>query len=241
MTTIAYQLRSSRNWPLADTLDMLAKLGIEAVEGYSALFDDPAALKDLLEEYEFDMPLAQVDLAMVEETPDRLLETAESVGLDHVIVSGLPPAQRLETRADWEAFAKRLAGAATVFRDAGIGFGWHTLGVEFAPLADGQPGIDSLVAQPALGFELDLAGLHGAGADPGVWIRKLDGRILAAHITDCTSEGAPADPGYGAVDFMELLPALGDAELAFWVLAHDDPADHEGFATRAFNAVSMFI
>ena len=48
MTAFSYQLYSSRNFPpLADTLTMLADLGYAEVEGYGALYADPALVSEL--------------------------------------------------------------------------------------------------------------------------------------------------------------------------------------------------
>ncbi len=78
-------------------------------------------------------------------------------------------------------------------------------------------------------------------------MRKLQGRILAVHVKDRAPEGENADEGgwadlgFGEVDFTHIVPALGEAEVEHWVLEHDNPSDHERFASRSFNAVSMFV
>ena len=246
MPTIAYQLYSSRNWPLAQTLDMLAKLGIEAVEGYGALFDDVAGLKALLDEYEMTMPTAHIGFDLVSGDPARVLEIARTIGIETVFVPFVAPDQRPTDKAGWEAFAKRLAAAGKPIRKAGLGYGWHNHDFEFLPTADGTFGIDALAAHDEIGFELDLGWIHAAGQDPADWIKKLSGRILAVHIKDRAREGENldeggwADLGYGEVDFMSIVPALGAADVEHWVLEHDNPSDHERFAARSFNALSMF-
>ncbi len=58
MPTIAYQLYSSRNWPFAETLDMLERVGFEAVEGFGPQFEDPAATRAALDARELAMPTA---------------------------------------------------------------------------------------------------------------------------------------------------------------------------------------
>ncbi len=247
MPTIAYQLYCSRNWPLVETLDMLERVGFEAVEGYGPLFDDPAATKRLLDEREMRMPTGHFAIDLVSGDPKRTLEIAHTLGIQTVIVPFIAPDQRPTDKAGWQTFAKQLAEAGKPIRDAGLGYGWHNHDFEFRPCDDGTLGIEEIAAHPEVGFELDLGWIHVAGHDPADWVRKYADRLLAVHIKDRAPEGENADEdgwadlGYGEVDYMHIVPALGDAEVELWVLEHDNPSDHERFATRSFNAVSMFV
>lgn len=246
MPTIAYQLYSSRNWPLTDTLDMLEKIGFEAVEGFGPLFEDPAATRALLDAHGMTMPTAHFAFDLVAKDPRRTLEIARALGVRSVIVPFLAPDARPTDRAGWEAFAKDLAEAGKPIRDAGLGYGWHNHDFEFRPCADGTLGIEAIAAHPEVGLELDLGWIHAAGHDPAAWVRKYGDRVSAVHIKDRAPEGENADEGgwadlgYGEVDYMHIMPALSDADVEHWVLEHDNPSDHERFATRSFNAVSMF-
>ena len=247
MPTIAYQLYCSRNWPLVETLDMLERVGIDAVEGFGPLFDDPDATKRLLDEREMTMPSGHFAFDLVSGDPKRALEIARTIGIQTVIVPFLTPDQRPKDKAGWQAFARKLAEAGKPIRDAGLGYGWHNHDFEFLPCEDGTLGIEEIAAQPDVGFELDLGWIHAAGHDPAEWVRKYSDRLLAVHIKDRAPEGENADEGgwadlgYGEVDYMHIVPALGDADVPLWVLEHDNPSDHERFATRSFNAVSMFV
>lgn len=247
MPTIAYQLYSSRNWPLTDTLDMLEKIGFTAVEGYGALFEDPAATRALLDARGLTMPTAHFAYDLVAEDPARTLEIARALGVQKVIVPFLAPDARPTDKAGWEAFAKRLAEAGKPIRDAGLGYGWHNHDFEFLACDDGTLGIEAIAAEPEVGLELDLGWIHAAGQDPAAWVRRYADRLLAVHIKDRAPEGENADEGgwadlgYGEVDYTRIVPALGEADVETWVLEHDNPSDHERFAERSFNAVSMFV
>jgi len=247
MPTIGYQLYSSRNWPLVETLDMLEGLGLDAVEGFGPLFDDPAATKRLLDEHEMTMPTAHFTLDLVAGDPTRTLEIARTIGIQTVIVPFIAPDQRPMDKAGWQAFARQLAQAGKPIRDAGLGYAWHNHDFEFLACADGTLGIDEIAAHPEIGFELDLGWIHAAGHNPADWVRKYADRVLAVHIKDRApdgenlDEGGWADLGYGEVDFMSIVPALGAADVEHWVLEHDNPSDHKRFATRSFNALSMFV
>ena len=75
-----YQLYSSRNFgPLEDTLKMLANLGYARVEGFGALFESEAskdALQRGLAETGLKMPTGHFGLEMVENNPEKVIETA---------------------------------------------------------------------------------------------------------------------------------------------------------------------
>ncbi|MEZ5721804.1 MAG: sugar phosphate isomerase/epimerase [Paracoccaceae bacterium] len=247
MPTLSYQLYTSRNWPLNDTLDMIERVGFEAVEGFGPLFDDPIATRAMLDARELTMPTAHFAFDLVANDPTRALEIARTLGVQSVIVPWIAPEQRPTDKAGWEAFAKKLAEAGKPIRDAGLGYGWHNHDFEFLPCADGTLGIEALAAQPEIGFELDLGWIHVAGQDPADWVSRYADRLLAVHIKDRAPEGENADEGgwadlgYGEVDYTHIVPALGDTDVEIWVLEHDNPSDHERFATRSFNALSMFV
>ena len=147
MPTIAYQLYCSRNWPLVETLDMLERVGIDAVEGFGPLFDDPAATRRLLDDHEMTMPSAHFAFDLVAGDPDRALEIAKTIGIEKVIVPFLTPDQRPTDKSGWQAFAGKLAEAGKPIRDAGLGYGWHNHDFEFLPCDDGTLGIEEIAAQ----------------------------------------------------------------------------------------------
>jgi sugar phosphate isomerase/epimerase len=246
MPSIAYQLYSSRNHPLDETLAMLAELGLEEVEGFGALVEQPESTRAALDRHGLTMPTAHVSLALIESDPERVIDAARVLGLEAVIVPGLAQAERPTDRAGCQAFAKRLATAGAPIRAAGLGFAWHNHDFEFTPTADGCLPIDEIAAAEGVDLELDLAWIHVAGEDPAEWVRKFPGRIIAAHLKDRAEPGENededgwADLGFGEVDYTHILPALNDADVERWVLEHDNPSDHERFATRSFMTVAMF-
>lgn len=247
MPTISYQLFTSRNWPISETFDMLERVGFEAVEGFGPLFEDPAATRALLDQHGMTMPTGHFAFDLVSGDPDRALEIARTIGIEKVIVPWIAPELRPTDKAGWEAFARDLAEAGKPIRDAGLDYGWHNHDFEFLPCDDGTLGIEALAAHPEVGFELDLGWIHVAGQNPADWVRKYADRLLAVHVKDRAPEGENADEGgwadlgYGAVDYTRIVPALGETDVDVWVLEHDNPSDHERFATRSFNAVSMFV
>ncbi|MGR3542311.1 MAG: sugar phosphate isomerase/epimerase family protein, partial [Hasllibacter sp.] len=82
---IGYQLYSSRNWPLDETLRMLRGLGYETVEGFEGLYptmDDAKRLRDALDEAGMRMPTGHISIGMLESDPDLALDIARTLGFE---------------------------------------------------------------------------------------------------------------------------------------------------------------
>lgn len=247
MTDFSYQLYSSRNFPpLADTLKMLKSLGYTSVEGYGALYADEgkvAELKEHLGASGLTMPSGHFGLDMLESEPERVLAIARALGIETIYVPYLVPDQRPETGAGYVAFGKRLQEAGQPYRDAGLGFGWHNHAFEFEKLADGSiPQVAIFEGGPDLEWEADLAWVIKGGADPLDWIKTFGKRLTAVHLKDIAPEGENkdedgwADLGQGTVDWKGLTAALKRTGVRYFVVEHDNPKDHERFASRSIAA-----
>ena len=247
MIPISYQLYSSRNFDLDETLAMLARLGIEAVEGHAPLYEDLEATRRRLETHGLSMPTGHFAIELVEQDPARCLEITRALQLDSVLVPYLTPEQRPLDADGWQQLAGRLTEMAKPILDAGLNFGWHNHDFEFMPCADGTLPIECLTnACPELGLELDLAWIHVAGHDPVTWIERYAGRTLAVHVKDRAPEGDNededgwADVGHGVMDWELISAALKSAKVPRYILEHDNPRDAERFARRSFTTVKSF-
>lgn len=247
----SYQLYSSRNFPpLGDTLQMLARAGYGAVEGYGGLYADAAAVAVLeagLKETGMRMPTAHFGLDMLEAAPDQVISIAKRLGIERVYCPYILPADRPVEGAGWRAFGARLQKAGEPIRAAGIGFGWHNHDFEFVPTADGAiPQAEIFRGGPDLEWEMDVAWAIRGGADPLAWIAAEAGRITAAHVKDIapagqnTDQDGWADVGHGRVDWPVLMPALRGIGVGHFVMEHDNPSDHRRFATNSLAAAKGF-
>ncbi|GKY86721.1 sugar phosphate isomerase/epimerase family protein [Sinisalibacter aestuarii] len=246
MPEISYQLYSSRRHPLDDTLEMLADLGFEYVEGCDPQLATPDETRALLDKHGLAMPTAHASLDRIESSPDRVIAAAKLLGVETVIAPWLAPQDRPADRAGWQEIARRLAQAGAPIRAAGLGFAWHNHDYEFTLTADGCLPIEEIAAAPGVDLELDLGWIHAAGHDPADWVRRLSGKIVAAHLKDRAAPGENAeeegwaDLGSGTVNYNRVLPALKEADVEHWVLEHDAPTDDERFATRSFMTAAVF-
>ncbi len=246
MPSISYQLYSSRNWDVDETFAMLAELGVKEVEGFGPYFQDPDRTRALLDKHGMTMPTGHFSLALVEETPEKVIEIAKLLGIRAVIIPFLQPDDRPDTAVGWRDIATRLAAVEKPIRDAGFDFAWHNHDFEMRPV-DGQFPLDVIMAaSDDIQLELDLAWVQVSGEDPVQWVKKYAGRILAVHVKDIapqgenTDEDGWADVGHGVVDWDALTPELVAAGVPRYVIEHDNPNDHQRMASRSLSTVQSF-
>lgn len=248
MTHISYQLYCSRNFPpLSDTLKMLEAAGFKEVEGYGALYDDVDALKAAFAGTNLKLTSSHIGVDFMESEPEKAVQIALDFGMRTVCGPYIMPEDRPTDSAGWSAYGSRLAAIGAPFVAAGINFGWHNHDFEFVKLSTGEYPIDLMMdAAPDLKLELDLGWVKRAGEDPVAWINKYAGRIAAAHIKDIAQEGENADEdgwadvGHGIMDWAAIHAALQAAGVDHYVVEHDNPSDHQRFATRSLAAASNF-
>ena len=244
---LSYQLYASRNFPpLGATLAMLADLGYDAVEGYSALYADDAqvaALTAALGNSGLAMPTGHFGLAQIESAPDKVLAIARALGIGRIYCPYLMPDDRPTDAAGWRAFGARLQAAGRPIRAAGLGFGWHNHDFELRPLPDGQVPQDLIFdGGPDLEWEIDAAWVVRGGADPAAWIARYAPRITAAHLKDIAPAGQNAgedgwaDLGAGTVPWTALMAQLRQTPCDVFIVEHDNPSDHARFARRSLQA-----
>ena len=245
MSDLSYQLYSSRNFPpLEDTLTMLADLGYTQVEGYGGLYDDPDGLAAALKQAGLTMPSGHFGLDVLEGDPDQVLKIAKAVGMSSIYCPHIGPEQRASDAAGWREFGARLERAGAPYREAGIKFGWHNHDFEFVTQADGSVPMEEILAGgPGLSWEADIAWIVRGGGDPFDWISRHGARIDAVHVKDIAKEGECVDEdgwddvGHGTMDWKGLLEALKDTPTTLFVMEHDNPNDHQRFASRSIEAV----
>jgi sugar phosphate isomerase/epimerase len=239
---LSFQLYSARNVPaLADLLATLARIGYREVEGYGGVYADPAGLRRLLDANGLSMPTGHFGLDMLEKRPRQALSIARTLGLRHIYAPYLPAEERPRSAAGWKAFGKRLAAIGAWARGEGFGFGWHNHDFEFVRLADGARPIEIIFeAAPVLDWEIDVAWVARARANPLPWIRRHAARITAAHVKDIAPKGRNADEdgwcdvGKGIVKWRSIFAALRETRAMHLIVEHDNPKDVPGFARRSF-------
>ena len=240
---ISFQLYSARNFlPWDDVVKMLAALGCTRVEGFNGVYSDPQAFRALLDENGLSMPSGHFyPIGGLEDDFAASLAAARSLGMSRIFCPAPEEPWRSSADADsWIDLARRLEKVGKEVSDAGLRFGWHNHHWEFIPLSDGRVAMDLILEHaPSIEWEMDVAWVVRAGADPLEWIAKHGERITAAHVKDIAGTGQNADEdgwadvGYGTINWKQLMDALRGIEVDLFVLEHDNPSDARRFASRS--------
>lgn len=245
----SFQLYSARKFqPWEDVLAMVAAAGYRQVEGFGGLYDDPAALRALLDRNGLSMPTGHFGLDLLENDFAAARRIAETLGIGTLICPHIAAELRPSDEAGWRAFAARLAAVHEECRKAGLRFAWHNHDFEFVPTADGAvPQRVILDAAPEIGWEIDVAWVVRGGGDPLAWIDEYASRIVAAHVKDIArpsekqDEDGWEDVGHGTLAWPAIMKALRDKTPArVFVMEHDNPSDAARFARRSIEAANRF-
>ncbi len=248
MTDFSYQLYSSRNFgPVDQTISLLAEAGYKQVEGFGGIYGDPAALRDQLDQAGLTMPTGHFDLKMIEQTPEKAIKIAQSLGIKALFVPHLDAADRPKMPDEWLRFGGRLEEVGKPIRDAGLHFGWHNHDFEFQSLTGDTSPIDLILeAGKELALELDLAWVAVSGHRPSDWVRKYSDRLIAVHLKDiapkgdCLDEDGWQDVGHGTMDWEDIIKAVRETDCQFFVMEHDNPKDDARFARRSIASAKTF-
>jgi sugar phosphate isomerase/epimerase len=248
MTEISYQLYSSREFPpLAETLQMLKRLGYDQVEGYGGIYGDLGLLCEELAQAELTMTSGHFGLDMLEGDIGNVLEIASATGMTAVYCPHIAAESRPTNASGWRGFGERLQQVGEPLRKAGLIFGWHNHDFEFARQADGSIPLEEIfIGGPDLSWEADIAWIARGGGDPIDWISRLSNRIKSVHIKDiaktgeCLDEDGWADVGHGTMDWAGIWAALENTGAELFVMEHDKPNDHERFARRSIASLHAY-
>jgi sugar phosphate isomerase/epimerase len=238
---LSFQLYSARNFsPWATVLATVSALGYTQVEGYSGLYDDPVALKKMLDDNALTMPTGHMGIDDLADR-DAAISIARILGMETIFCPAIPEADRTSNDTDWQRLGASLAAIGNDLATAGIRFGWHNHNFEFKKTDSGNTPLDLILeGAPDIAWECDVAWVDVAGEDPLAWIRKYANRVVAIHIKDrapagqCMDEDGWADVGHGTMDWPTIIKAVkSGTACTHWVMEHDNPSDYERFARRS--------
>lgn len=245
----SFQLYSARNFqPWTDVLKMLAEAGYAEVEGFGAVYGDPAAFRTELDRNGLTMPTGHFSIDALETDLGNVIAMASTLGMKRIYCPYILPANRPSDAAGWQGFARRLQAVGEKVKAAGFGFGWHNHDFEFAALADGSlPMQHILDSAPGIDWEMDVAWVVRGGSEPQDWISRHGPRITAVHVKDIapqgqnTNEDGWADVGHGIINWQVLMKSLRQNTPArSFIMEHDNPSDIGRFARRSIASLNAF-
>lgn len=169
---------------------------------------------------------AHVGIEALEDDLDDVIETAETLGYDDVVVPWLD-AEHFETVEAVEATAERLSELAEAVADRGLQLHYHNHDQEFVETDEGTA-FDLLVerASDDLMFEVDAGWALYGGADPVDLLHEYADRISLVHFKDVhlDSDEAPAF-GDGDLDADAVADAAHKIGAEWAVFENDAPED----------------
>ena len=245
----SFQLYSARNFtPWDPIFKSIAGLGYSQVEGFGALYENPAETRASLDAHNLSMPSGHFSLDDLENDFASVIKTANIFGCENIYCPYLDEPLRPSDNSGWQDFGKRLNEIGKQVAGAGKNFGWHNHDFEFQSCSDGSvPMRAILTSAPDIDWEIDVAWVARAGVDPVPWISEFGSRISAVHVKDiaeqgsCKDEDGWADVGFGVLDWQSLLNQITkETSARLFVAEHDNPSDHERFARQSIESMKKF-
>ncbi|GAB5408984.1 MAG: sugar phosphate isomerase/epimerase [Balneolaceae bacterium] len=234
-----YSVRNELAQNFDSTLAKLSEIGFDYIEAYGLSTDgllygmEPSEYKKAVESHGMKLISSHSTYFTVEDAP-IMIEAAKEAGLEYVIIPYLSD----DLRNDYDTIAENLNSVGALFKEAGIGFGYHNHEFEFELTDDGRVPMEILIegTDPQnVDFQLDLYWVVKAKADPLEFINKYPGRFKAFHVKDSDSELNQTTVGTGIVDFKTILTEQQTSGFEYYFVEDERTDDPFSNLTNAFN------
>ena len=223
-----YSVRNELNNDMQGTIDSLASIGYTYIESYGMLPDGTilgmpsAEFSQMITDAGMELVSSHSTYFTANEAP-AMIESAKAAGIDYVIIPFLGGDQR----GDYDAIAQNLDEVGAMFKEAGIGFGYHNHDFEFQPTEDGRIPMEILIEGTDPGnvsFQADLYWITKAGLDAVEFVNKYPGRFISFHVKDSDADLNQTTVGTGIVDFKSILSTM-DVSGAEYYFVEDERTD----------------
>lgn len=187
-----WSLRNQLTASLPAGMAEVKSLGFTMVESAGTYGHTPKEVRDLADANGLKIVGAHIPYERFLKDVPGVIAEAKALGASYVVVAWIPHGKGFSVDEARVAVANFNTWGAAL-KEAGLGFGFHTHGYEFAPLADGSSAFDVMMneTKPDLVFcEMDVFWVVQAGLDPVALLQKYPGRFKAFHIKDM-KKGAP--------------------------------------------------
>ncbi len=201
-------------------LDLVKAWGFDHVEVAGLYNWSPERFKQEVESRGLKMRLAHIGYGDLKDDPEAVLKTMKILGVEAVIIPWIQQGATFDIE-QMNTAVDHFNRWGKMFADAGIKFGYHLHGYEFAPgEREGETLLDSMMRKTNpdyVWFEMDVFWVVHAGADPIELLHRYNDRWIATHIKDIrkgaetglTTGGAPATDkvavGTGQIDWEAFI------------------------------------
>ena len=220
-----YTLRDLTATDMPETLRKVADIGYRNVElaGYGNL-KTSKDMKRALDDAGLKAPAGHWAIDVLEKEVERVMEEAQLLEIQQVVVPFLPEARRKDADG-YKRTAKALDEIASYFHGVGIELAYHNHAFEFEKF-DGKYGLDIVFENTAshlVKAEVDVYWVAHAGVDPVAFLDKLGERVRLLHLKDLEAgpEKRFSPVGTGTLDFKGLL-ASAEKHAVRWGFVEQD-------------------
>ena len=183
---------------------------------------------------------------------DAVIAQHQLWGCQHVAIGGMPHEFR-GSEAGFLRFSELANGVGEKLAAAELSFSYHNHSFELVKFGE-RSGLDLIFAETDPRFvqaELDTYWLQHGGADPVVWIERVQDRMPVVHLKDMVmlssadgrGEQVMAEVGAGNMNFPAILEACRRAGVEWYAVEQDfcqgDPFDSLALSYRNLLALGL--
>lgn len=239
---IALQMYTLRDiGSLEEQFALAQKTGFHAVELVGTQGLESGDLNRLLAQYQLEAMGAHVQLADLRNDLNTVISFNQSIDNPVIIMPWLAAKDRPTSAQGWKELGQELDAIGQTLRKNGMQLAYHNHDFEMKKY-DGKLALDWILegSHPDnLKLELDAAWVSRGGQDPTKLINKWKNRIFSIHAKDNSGIGTHDNErnftviGDGIMAWDEVLPAAQKANVQWYVVEHDLPADAEAIISKA--------
>lgn len=239
---IALQMYTLRDvGTLEEQFAMAQRTGFHAVELVGTQGVDSYELNRLLELHQLEAMGAHVQLAELRNDLNTVISFNKSIDNQVVIMPWLAADDRPTSAQGWKELGQELDAIGKTLRENGMLLAYHNHDFEMKKY-DGKLALEWILEgshADNLQLELDAAWVSRGGQDPAKLIKKWKKRIFSLHAKDNSGIGTNDNErnftviGDGIMAWDEVLPAAQKANVQWYVVEHDMPADAEAIIGKA--------
>jgi sugar phosphate isomerase/epimerase len=238
-----YTLREFAKTPLdiARTLARIKKIGYDAIQvsGFAPI--DPRELAKMFDGEGLICCATHIPFERLLAESQRVAEEHAIIKCHHTAPGSIPVHYRNEGAAGYLRFALEANLLALKLKPLGLTLSYHNHDFEFARF-DGQTALDLIYSTAlALCAEIDTYWVQAGGADPALWIRKMQGRSPLLHLKDMVYLGdksVMAEVGEGNLNWPAILQAASFAQVQ-WYIVEQDTCQRDPFESIAISLANL--
>lgn len=240
---LSVQLYSLRHISsLEEQLNLVRQSGLTHVEATTSNYADPQMMREICTRNGLSIPSGHIGIDRLRSDFDGSVEIASLLGMEMLVLWGLPDNEMPNSIEGWHAAGKELGVIAERLAERDLKFAFHNHDWELQPFAGGACGLDHLflgAGKAPLLWQADLAWLARDKADVDAIVEQHAGRLISAHVKDLAPVGEKldedgwADLGDGILPWTRWWKRLRELKVDLLVLEHDEPNNPPRFLERS--------